>query len=124
MIYLDTHVIIWLYEGLLDKFTAKAKDYLGNHELIISPMVYLEIQYLYEIKRVKLGAAKIIDYLVTKLGLTVSNESFMQITQIASAMNWTRDPFDRIIVANAKMHEALLLTKDESIQRHYKHAIW
>src|SRR5580704_6497916 len=103
MIYLDTHVAVWLYGGLLDKFTPKAKDYLENHELMISPMVYLEIQYLYEIKRVTLGAAKMIDYLVAKLGLTISNEPFIQIAQAASHMDWTRDPFDRLIVANAKI---------------------
>ena len=124
MIYLDTHVVVWLYEGLLEQFTPKAKKYLENHELIVSPMVYLELQYLHEIKRITTDAAEIIDYLTAKLGLTLCNESFVQIAQIAAKMNWTRDPFDRIVVANAKVREALLLTKDASIQQHYPHAVW
>jgi PIN domain nuclease of toxin-antitoxin system len=37
---------------------------------------------------------------------------------------WTCDPFDRLIVANAKAAGAPLVTKDEGIRRHYRRAIW
>jgi len=37
---------------------------------------------------------------------------------------WTRDPFDRLIVAHAAANDARLLTKDEKIRRHYKRAVW
>ena len=36
---------------------------------------------------------------------------------------WTRDPFDRLIVANAKAAGAPLITKDERIRKHYRRAI-
>ena len=124
MMYLDTHIILWLYEGLRDRLTPKANDYLERHELIISPMVYLEMQYLHEIKRVAPTASTMTDYLIANLGLTICNESFVQIAYAASKMDWTRDPFDRLIVANAKIREALILTKDEMIHQHYRHAIW
>lgn len=38
--------------------------------------------------------------------------------------SWTRDPFDRLIVANAKAAGAPLITKDERIRKHYRRAIW
>ncbi len=34
------------------------------------------------------------------------------------------DPFDRLIVANAKARNAPLVTKDERIRRHYSSAVW
>jgi PIN domain nuclease of toxin-antitoxin system len=37
---------------------------------------------------------------------------------------WVRDPFDRLIVAQASANDAPLITKDEKIRRHYKRAIW
>ncbi len=39
-------------------------------------------------------------------------------------LTWTRDPFDRWIVATAKLHRSPLITKDEKIQHHYADAIW
>jgi len=38
--------------------------------------------------------------------------------------DWTRDPFDRIIVGNAAAENAVLITKDNSILEHYEHAVW
>ncbi len=37
---------------------------------------------------------------------------------------WTRDPFDRLIVANAKAANASLVTKDERILKNYSRAVW
>ena len=38
--------------------------------------------------------------------------------------DWTRDTFDRLIVAQAKTRDASLLTKDRTILEHYPHAVW
>jgi PIN domain nuclease of toxin-antitoxin system len=35
-----------------------------------------------------------------------------------------RDPFDRLIVANAKAKDAPLVTKDPRIHRNYSRALW
>ena len=53
MIYLDTHVVVWLYSGLTDKLTDIAKSLINDNEVYISAIVRLELQYLYEIKRIK-----------------------------------------------------------------------
>jgi len=37
---------------------------------------------------------------------------------------WTRDPFDRLIVAHAIKANCNLLTKDEKIRKNYAHAVW
>ena len=42
----------------------------------------------------------------------------------ALSLDWTRDAFDRIIVANAMIQKSALLTKDQQILQHYKLAIW
>ncbi|MCB8766407.1 hypothetical protein [Planktothrix agardhii] len=39
MIYLDTHVVVWLYAGLTDKLSNLAKSLINTHDLYISPMV-------------------------------------------------------------------------------------
>ena len=52
MIYLDTHVVVWLYSGLTDKFSATAQELINDNETYISPIVRLELQYLFEVQRV------------------------------------------------------------------------
>jgi PIN domain nuclease of toxin-antitoxin system len=42
----------------------------------------------------------------------------------ALSETWARDPFDRLIVANARARDAVLVTKDERILRHYPLAVW
>lgn len=124
MMYLDTHVIVWLYKGISSQFSAKAKKLMDQSDLLISPIVHLELEYLYEIKKINQPATIVIDELAKNLGLCTCDSPFLQVIKIAKQINWTRDPFDRLIVASAQSKEALLLTKDATIRRHYHHTIW
>ena len=87
-------------------------------------MVRLEIQYLNEIGRVTYPAISILDSLGSSLGLSVCNAPFSAIVKAAEGLTWTRDPFDRLIVAQASLLEAPLLPKDEKIRAHYPKATW
>jgi len=124
VIHLDTHAVIWLYEGLLNKFSTFAKQQIEENDLVISPIVQLEIQYLFEIKRIKCESQMMIKELTNQLALEISQEPLQKIIHAAISLTWTRDPFDRLIVATAQISHAMLLTKDQSITSHYKHAIW
>lgn len=124
MIFLDTHVFVWLYAGLREKFSQKATELLDNNDLKISPMVMLETQYLYEIKRIQLSAREIYEDLHLRLGITVANDDFSMITQNALDVSWTHDPFDRLIVAHATALSCQLLTADTIILENYTSAVW
>jgi len=41
LIYLDTHVVVWLYAGLVGKLSQPVKDLINDNELCISPVVRL-----------------------------------------------------------------------------------
>lgn len=124
MIFLDTHVVIWLYEGAIDKFSARAKTLLNTEELKIAPIIRLELQFLNEINRVQVQADKILDELSYELGIKTYNEQMTFIIHHAMDLSWTRDPFDRLIVATANCEQATLLTKDQHILQHYELAVW
>ncbi|BAP54304.1 PilT protein domain-containing protein [Thioploca ingrica] len=51
LIYLDTHVVIWLYAGKTEHIPYKTLELMKTQELLLSPMVLLEMTYLFEIKR-------------------------------------------------------------------------
>ena len=124
MIYLDTHVAAWLYAGELDRIPSSARILIEKHDLLISPMVILELEYLYEIKRMSAKAALIIESLEASIGLRVCKLPFHQLVMEAVMQNWTRDPFDRIIVASSLCAKSQLLTKDAAILNHCSNAVW
>ena len=124
MIYLDTHVVVWLYAGLVDKFSPAVKDLINDNDLCISPIVRLELQYLHEIQRVTAGADAIIADLSNRIGLTVCEKAFDAVVGQAMTISWTRDPFDRLIVAHAGLNGDVLISKDQRILDNYPHGRW
>jgi PIN domain nuclease of toxin-antitoxin system len=124
MIYLDTHVVVWLYVGDLSVFSPTAKRAINTAPILISPVVALELTYLYEIGRLKTPASVMLDYLSTRIGLTMCDLPFEQIIAAAVKQTWTRDPFDRIIVGQAAAQTCGLVTKDRNIRDHYAQTIW
>jgi PIN domain nuclease of toxin-antitoxin system len=87
-------------------------------------MVRLDLQYLHETGRVSEPAATVVDALSAAIGLTVCPAPFASVTREAEGLAWTRDPFDRLIVAQAQVLRAPLVTKDATIHANYAHAVW
>ena len=124
MTYLDTHAVAALYQGDLSLFSPAALRVIDEEDdLRISPMVLLELEYLHEIKRIKVPARRIVDSLAAEIGLKICNASFPDVARKALEERWTRDPFDRIIVAQARLHGARLVTKDRLLRSRYPHAL-
>jgi len=124
MIYLDTHVVLWLCEGLVARLSKTARRLIEENDLLISPMVRMELEYMYEIKRCSRASHLIVNELQSQIGMSVCDLPFDLVVRKATEIKWTRDPFDRLIVANASCRGLQLLTKDASIRRHTKLAIW
>ena len=124
MIYIDNHVVVWLYSGLTDKITDLAKTLINDNEVYVSAIVWLELQYLYEIKRITDEPDVIIANLSEQIGLKICKKNFNDIISISLTITWTRDPFDRIITANAPLNNNMLLSKDQNILNNYLYAKW
>lgn len=124
VIFLDTHVAVWLYAGQLERFSPRVRRDLEAAELLISPAVTLELQYLFEVGRIAAKAAAIAAELQRAIGLRTSDLSFERVVTQALKQTWTRDPFDRLITAQAALGKARLLTKDRDIRAHYSRAYW
>ncbi|MHC4858873.1 MAG: type II toxin-antitoxin system VapC family toxin, partial [Planctomycetota bacterium] len=60
VIYLDTHLAAWLYAGRVDLVPAPVQRLLEKEALLVSPMVALELQYLFEVGRVGAGAETVL----------------------------------------------------------------
>lgn len=124
-LYLDTHILVWLYQDGAARLTPLGVRAIeGAEQMLISPMVELELTYLNEISRISCPATTILDSLRRDIGLEACKQPFAAVVGAALELDWTRDPFDRIIVAQAAHRESHLLTADQNIREHYSAAVW
>lgn len=124
-VYLDTHVAVWLHEGILENLSREAMRQIEDNDLLISPMVLLEFEYLFEKKAISIGGMAVFNYLQTTFGINLCTFPYPAVAREALTCKWTRDPFDRIIVAQAQANkDSVLLTADTKIRTHYKRAVW
>lgn len=122
--HVDTYVVAWLYAGDLTLFPAPTRHLLDSEPLAASPMVALELTYLHEIGRTSTSSDTVLAELGELVGLTISSTPFPRLARVATGLNWTRDPFDRLICAHAIVDDDILLTRDRRIHKHLSRARW
>jgi PIN domain nuclease of toxin-antitoxin system len=122
--FLDTHIVCWLYEGRLDLISPPAQAEMESGLLRISPTALLEVHYLHEIGRITKTANQIYAALSQEIGLRTGDANFAEVAAKAQTLNWTRDPFDRLIVAEALVSDGVLVTRDEKIREHCSSTVW
>ena len=119
MILLDTHVLIWLTEGLRDlgpKARAAADEALVAGELAVSAITFWEIAMLEQKGRIRIiqplssYRREILDKGLSEIPL--SGELGIQAARLAQ---FHSNPADRIITATATTFRATLLTADSRI---------
>jgi PIN domain nuclease of toxin-antitoxin system len=116
--------VVWLYTGDVERLSPVAKQRLAISDMTISPIVELELTYLHEIGRLTVSGAEIIGDLAERIGLIRSVMPFRATVAAAAPVSWTRDPFDRLIVADALAANSQLVTKDELIRANCALALW
>ena len=85
----------------------------------------LEFDYLFQRKRIATPAKELYATLNTLFGINICPLPVGVIAAEAISIEWTMDPFDRLIVAHARAnHRAPLITRDRLIRDHYAEAIW
>lgn len=123
-IYVDTHVFVRLYQAEKEKLSSGVRHALSTSDVLVSAAAILEVELLHEIGRLRVSAERMLSILGSEIGLRVCDLPFRDVVTHSLKESWTRDPFDRLIVANAKAAGAPLVTKDERIRKHYRRAIW
>ena len=82
------------------------------------------MEFLHEIGRIKTPIADVWEVLSEDYGISEATGEVQLLGRQARLLGWTRDPFDRLIVAHALADDAILLSADETIRKHCPRAQW
>lgn len=112
MILLDTNALIWL----LDDHPRCLPVVEQRARLYISPVTLLELKYLIESGRLELVWGETLAGLADDPRWALDNPGSHELFRAAVDIEWTRDPFDRLLVAHAKTRRFRFATGDRNIK--------
>ena len=111
VILLDTNAIIWLLGGDSRAATLTAR----GARLYASPASVLELQFLAESGRLRVRGGASVAHLVHDERWVLDDPSSAAWFEKATSIGWTRDPFDRLLVAHARLRKWRLATGDGAL---------
>jgi PIN domain nuclease of toxin-antitoxin system len=110
-ILLDTNAVIWLHRG--DRRAAGLAQRATR--LYASPATILELQFLIEAGGLRLRAGASVTQLIHDDRWVIDDPVSAAWFEKASKTGFTRDPFDRLIVAHARPRHWRLATGDRAL---------
>ncbi len=110
MILLDTNGLLWL-----DQNHRRARQLSrGTAPLAVSPATLLELHFLLETGRIRLRSGTV-RALLDDARWEIDEPAALEWFSRAAEESWTRDPFDRLIVAHARLRRWPLATGDFAV---------
>jgi PIN domain nuclease of toxin-antitoxin system len=107
VILLDTHAAIWLVQG-----HRRAGPLAQLPRLYLSPASVLELQFLVEVGRVRFAGHASPTTLAADDRWRLDDPPAVRWFTAACEVGWTRDPFDRLLAAHARLRGWKLATAD------------
>jgi len=107
VILLDTNALIWVEQG-----RGRVRSLVRSHRrLYVSPANLLELQFLIEAGRIRLRRGNVSE-LAEDERWTLDDPPAASRFAATLDLGWTRDPFDRLLVAHARLRGWRLATSD------------
>jgi PIN domain nuclease of toxin-antitoxin system len=113
VILLDTNALLWLEQG-----HRRSRPLAGRERLYLSPATLLELQFLAESGRMRARPGVTPAVVAADDRWIVDDVASSRWFLAAAEIDWTRDPFDRLIVAHARVRGWKLATSDTSVLEH------
>lgn len=124
---LDTHTFIWL-DSDPGKLSAKAADFCSNPEnqLLLSLASVWEMQIKIQLGKLKLPAplsTTIEDQQATN-GIHLLSIHLAHILELNALPDHHKDPFDRLLIAQARVEKVVFITDDPQIAKYPVTVAW
>ena len=124
---LDTHTFLWMaaHPASLSRKTSKIVREIGN-SLYLSTASGWEITMLWQLKRLELPdePQRFIPEAMQKLAVLPLPIGFQTAISAVMLPLIHRDPFDRILIAEAMKEKMIVLTKDKTFGEYGIQSLW
>lgn len=124
---LDTHAFIW-WDSNPDKLSPHALTLCQDrsHQLIVSVTSFWEMQIKAQLGKLKLNLpmAELVENQKETNGIQVLSISFEHILELENLPNIHNDPFDRLLIAQAKVENATIVTADPIFTQYPVTVVW
>ena len=114
---LDTHFLLWIVLG-----AARLANYrwLDRYRPWgVSPVSLLEIQFLAEVGKLEVKNPEFTDAVISDPRFLVDEVPLLALVRHAIPLNWTRDPFDRLLAAHSAARRVPLCSVDDRVRSHH-----
>jgi PIN domain nuclease of toxin-antitoxin system len=118
---LDTHVWLWMIADpdRLSSTTARLMEHQEN-ELLLSAASSWEIAIKYSLGKLDLPSdpSRYVPEQILETGVTPLPVEHSHALRVASLPRHHQDPFDRLIIAQAELEQATLITADQKFSQY------
>jgi PIN domain nuclease of toxin-antitoxin system len=115
---LDTHFLIWL---VLESKRLVNFPWLDRYRPWgVSPVSFLEIQFLADVGRLSVSNPEFTSTVMKDRRFIIDDISLETLVGHALKIDWTRDPFDRLLVAHSLARRVALCTTDRAIRSRHR----
>ena len=115
---LDTHFLIWL---VLGSRRLAAFPWLERYQPWgVSPVSFLEIQFLAEVGRLSVRNPDFMAAVMADPRFTVDDPPLTPLVRHALSLDWTRDPFDRLLAAHSVARRVPLCSVHRDVRLHHR----
>ena len=123
---LDTHAFLWFISGD-SELSDKAKSHILNPEITkyISTASFWEIAIKVSLKKLALDMPfnELKDH-VFQNGFTILPITFEHTANLLQLEQHHKDPFDRLIIAQALTDQLAIISRDSQFSKYNVHLIW
>jgi len=110
---LDTHFLVWVITK-----SRRLRQFLWLEDYVpwgVSPISLLEIQLLAEVGRREVLNPQFVKTFKTDSRFIIDEVSLITLVEKSFDLRWTRDPFDRLIVAHSLSRRVPLCSVDSNV---------
>lgn len=115
-VLLDTHLLLWALGSPL-KLSANTRRLVDTSEVYVSSASIWEISIKAALGKLKADAAKVLAA-IEPAGLSLLPITGEHAARVARLPAHHKDPFDRILIAQAVTEPMILLTNDKALERY------
>ncbi|MEJ0037187.1 MAG: type II toxin-antitoxin system VapC family toxin [Gammaproteobacteria bacterium] len=115
-VLLDTHLLLWALGSPL-KLSAETRKLVDTSEVYVSAASIWEISIKAALGKLKADAAAVLAA-IQPAGLSLLPITGEHAARVARLPAHHKDPFDRILIAQAVTEPMILLTNDKALERY------